>query len=263
MLLSIAIIALFLAVLMSATWVVSVKIHNAGIVDIVWAASFALVALLGFLLVEGHRWRRSIFLIMVTLWCWRLASHLFSRVKSHHPTEDGRYAALRVRWGNRANWNMFTFFQMQGLLILILSFPFLFILSNPSPLLQPVEWIGLAIWALAFGGESLADHQLKVFKASPTNKGQVCQVGLWRYSRHPNYFFEWLIWVSLATYALGSPWGWVDWYAPLLMLFFLLRVTGIPMTEAQAIKTKGDAYRQYQRTTPSPFVPWFPKSGNA
>ena len=106
----------------------------------------------------------------------------------------------------------------------------------------------------------VADHQLKVFKADPANKGRVCQTGLWHYSRHPNYFFEWLIWVAFSTYALGSSWGWISWYCPGLMLFFLLKVTGIPMTEELAVKTKGEEYRTYQRTT-SGFVPWFRKAG--
>ena len=100
--------------------------------------------------------------------------------------------------------------------------------------------------------------QLKQFKANPANKGRVCQAGLWNFSRHPNYFFEWLVWVAFFLFALGSPWGWVTIYCPALMLFFLLKVTGIPMTEELAVKTKGDAYREYQRTT-SVFVPWFKK----
>ena len=96
------------------------------------------------------------------------------------------------------------------------------------------------------------------FKADPANKGAVCRVGLWGWSRHPNYFFEWLIWVSFAVFALGSPWGWVGICCPILMLYFLLRVTGIPATEAHAVRSRGEAYRQYQREV-SAFVPRAPK----
>jgi steroid 5-alpha reductase family enzyme len=121
-----------------------------------------------------------------------------------------------------------------------------------------LEIAGAAIWLLALAGESLADYQLKQFKAGRAGTGRVCQVGLWRYSRHPNYFFEWLIWVAFFVFALGSPWGWLTIYCPALMLFFLIKVTGIPMTEELAVKTKGEEYIQYQRTT-SGFVPWFRK----
>ena len=107
--------------------------------------------------------------------------------------------------------------------------------------------------------EALADAQMKRFKAAPANRGQVCQVGLWRFSRHPNYFFEALIWVGFALFALGSPHGWIALSCPVLMLYFLLKVTGIPLTEEYAVKSKGAAYREYQRTT-SAFIPWFHKS---
>jgi steroid 5-alpha reductase family enzyme len=99
---------------------------------------------------------------------------------------------------------------------------------------------------------------LNAFKNDPTNKGKVCRVGLWNYSRHPNYFFEWLIWMAYLIFALASDGGWIAVFAPAIMLYLLLRVTGIPLTEENAIKSKGDLYREYQRTT-SAFVPWFRK----
>jgi steroid 5-alpha reductase family enzyme len=138
----------------------------------------------------------------------------------------------------------------------MLSVPFLFACGNARPEFGAIEIAGAVLWLIALGGESLADWQLKQFKASPENKGSVCQAGLWRYSRHPNYFFEWLIWMAFFAVAAGAPWGWVTVYCPALMLFFLLRVTGIPMTEELAVKTKGEEYRAYQKTT-SAFVPWF------
>jgi steroid 5-alpha reductase family enzyme len=121
-----------------------------------------------------------------------------------------------------------------------------------------IEWTALGLWLIGIAGESVADYQLKQFKADPANKGKTCDAGLWNYSRHPNYFFEWLIWVSYFVFALGSPFGWVSLIAPLLMIYFLLKVTGIPATEEQALKTKGEAYRRYQQTT-SAFIPWFKK----
>jgi steroid 5-alpha reductase family enzyme len=130
---------------------------------------------------------------------------------------------------------------------------------NPQPQLAVFEYAGTALWLVAWIGEFLADSQLQSFKSNPANRGTTCRVGLWRYSRHPNYFFEWLIWVAFAVFAMGSPFGYVAVFAPLLMLFFLFRVTGIPATEAQALRSKGDDYRRYQQTT-SAFVPWFPRS---
>ena len=132
---------------------------------------------------------------------------------------------------------------------------------NPAPQLHALELAGAALWLLALGGEALADAQLAAFKRDSANKGRVCAVGLWRFSRHPNYFFEWLIWVAFFVFALGSPRGWVAIIGPASILYLLLRVTGIPLTEEQALRSKGDAYRRYQQTT-SAFIPWFPKNSD-
>jgi steroid 5-alpha reductase family enzyme len=129
---------------------------------------------------------------------------------------------------------------------------------NPSPNISWLEWLGAGVWGIGLLGEALSDAQMQRFKSDPGNRGSVCQVGLWRYSRHPNYFFESVIWWGFWIFACGSAWGWVTFYAPAMILYFLLRVTGIPLTEKCAVENKGDAYREYQRTT-SAFVPWFRK----
>jgi len=153
---------------------------------------------------------------------------------------------------------MARFFQMQAVSVVLLAVPFLFVAINPAPTLHPLEIAGALLWAIAIGGETLADAQLAAFKREPANKGRVCTVGLWGYSRHPNYFFEWLVWVSYLVIACASPWGWIGVISPAIILYLLLRVTGIPLTEEQSVRSKGDAYRAYQRTV-SAFVPWFPK----
>jgi steroid 5-alpha reductase family enzyme len=140
----------------------------------------------------------------------------------------------------------------------VLAIPFLAAACNPEPGIGPLEWAAAALWTLAMAGEGTADAQLNRFKSDSSNKGRTCQVGLWRYSRHPNYFFEWLIWMAFALFALASPGGWCGLLSPVLILYFVLRVTGIPATEAQAIRTRGEEYRRYQQTT-SAFVPWFRK----
>jgi steroid 5-alpha reductase family enzyme len=117
---------------------------------------------------------------------------------------------------------------------------------------------GIALFIVALSGESAADAQLAAFKRDPANHGGVCDAGLWRYSRHPNYFFEWLIWIAYALFALPAPHGWIALAMPVLMLHFLINVTGLKATEEQALRSKGERYRLYQART-SGFIPWLPK----
>jgi steroid 5-alpha reductase family enzyme len=235
------------------------RLNNYGIVDIVWSYAFAVLAL--FYAFGGDGWpvRKALIATMATLWSLRLGTHLYRRVMSHHPVEDGRYVQLRQDWAGNFAPKMFGFFQLQAGSVVLLGVGFFLICLNPAPQLHPLEIGGVALWLLALTGESLADGQLAAFKRDPAGKGRVCDVGLWHYSRHPNYFFEWLIWVAYFVFALASPHGWVAVIGPASILYLLLRVTGIPLTEQQSIRSKGDAYRRYQRTT-SAFVPWLPKA---
>jgi steroid 5-alpha reductase family enzyme len=229
-------------------------INNYGIVDIVWSYSFALLALIYALLGPGWPIRRALIASLVTTWSVRLGTHLLVRIARKHPEEDGRYGQLRKDWAGSFHLKMAGFFQMQAASVVLLGIPFLAICTNPAPALAPLEWCAAALWLIAISGEALADAQLARFKHGPENKGSVCDVGLWRYSRHPNYFFEWLIWVSYFLFACASPWGWIGIISPACILYLLLRVTGIPLTEEQSIRSKGEAYRQYQKRT-SAFVP--------
>jgi steroid 5-alpha reductase family enzyme len=198
---------------------------------------------------------------MAGLWSLRWTSYLsFTRVLGH--PEEGRYVQLRKEWKTRLNLRFLFFFEFQALLDLVLSVPFLLGRLDPRIPLGLYETCGAAIWIVGMAGEVLADAQLSGFKKNPATRGKICSVGLWKYSRHPNYFFEWTIWVGYALFALGSPCGWLGLLAPVLILYFLLGLTGIPATEAQALRSRGQAYREYQRTT-SAFVPWFPKKEHA
>jgi steroid 5-alpha reductase family enzyme len=245
--------------LMAIVWQLAVRQANAGIVDIAWSAGFTPVAAYYAIAGDGPPARRALIASMTALWSLRLAVYLYRRVMSQHPVEDPRYQRLRVQWGTHFNRRLLGFFELQGMLLALLSLPILLACTNPRARLQPVEWLAVAVWIIALAGETVADRQLQRFKADTGHRGAVCEVGLWRYSRHPNYFFEWLIWVAYFLFALGSPAGWITLYCPLLMLYFLLRVTGIPMTERLALETKGAAFADYQRRT-SAFFPWFPKS---
>jgi steroid 5-alpha reductase family enzyme len=247
------------AVLMAAVFLIALRIRNFSIVDIAWSALFTPLVLLYATLAGGYGPRRALIATMVTLWSLRLAGHLYARISSLHPAEEGRYVQLRQEWAASLHARFFAFFQAQGLLAAFLSVPFLLACLDHGSGLGPFEIAGVAIFVVALAGEATADRQLAVFKADPRSRGRTCRVGLWRYSRHPNYFFEWLVWVSYFVFAWSSSWAWVTIYCPLLMLFFLFRVTGIPMTEEQALRSRGDDYRDYQRTT-SAFVPWFPKA---
>ena len=245
--------------LFALTWLLSLKLNNFSFVDVTWSYALALIAPLYALLGGGFTERKLVAVTMAALWSVRLGTYLLIRVKGHHPHEDVRYAVLRENWKDNLAKNFFFFFQAQALLIVLLGVPVLLACLNPVPQLSLIEIIGALVWLIGLSGEALSDAQMKKFKSDPASKGKVCQSGLWRFSRHPNYFFESVVWWGFWLFACGSPWGWVTVYAPALILYFLLRVTGIPLTEECAVKSKGDAYREYQRTT-SAFVPWPPKS---
>lgn len=242
--------------LMLLTWLWHLRTKNAGWVDVAWAFGLGGLAVLYAWLLPGDPARRWLVAGLGGLWGLRLSLHLAVRV-GRDPHEDGRYQELRVSWGRFIAAKFLAFFLFQGLLDLVLALPFLLTLLDPSPL-GPLHLLAAGLLVLSVGGESLADAQLKRFKARPGAQGQVCREGLWALSRHPNYFFEWLAWIAFALLALPSPWGWLGLVSPLLMLHFLLRVTGIPATEAQALRTKGEAYRRYQQEV-SPFIPWLPR----
>jgi steroid 5-alpha reductase family enzyme len=246
------------AILMLALWLIHLRTGNAAIVDAGWAGGLALLGVLYAFLGGGYWLRSALIGTMAAIWGLRLAIYLLSTRIIGHP-EEGRYQELRRQWTTQIAFKFLLFFEFQALLCVVLSVPFLAAARNSNPVMSGLEWAAVLIWLIAMAGEAAADSQLNSFKANPANKGRTCQIGLWRYSRHPNYFFEWLIWVAFAMFALPSPGGWWGIASPLLMLYFVLRVTGIPATEAQAIRTRGDEYRRYQQTT-SAFVPWFPRS---
>ncbi len=248
----------FVVVEMAATWFASRRLRNYGIVDAVWALGFAPLAILAVMVGNAAGTaltnRALVLASMATLWALRLGVHLGVRVRAHHPHEDVRYATLRADWGANADRRMLGFFLLQGGLQVALALPFVWVAvgdATPGPWfgLGVAELGGIALWAVGIIGESVADAQLARFRANPSNRGGICRVGLWNHSRHPNYFFEWLVWVGYAVYASGSPWGWLAWASPALMYHFLVNVTGVPMTEELSVRSRGDAYREYQRTT--------------
>lgn len=246
------------ACLMGLLWLVQLWTGDAGIVDVAWAAGVGLLsATFAWFSPVGLPQRQWLILAVVLVWAVRLAGYVLMRVLTM--PEDGRYTALKEKWGPQAAWRMFRFYQLQAVGVVLFALPILVALQNPQPLFG-LDWLGLAIGILSIAGESLADWQLSRFRSQPANRGQVCSHGLWRYSRHPNYFFEWLHWWAYVCFAISNwPWGCLTLLGPLTMWYLITQVTGIPPTEAQSLKSRGEAYRRYQQTT-SPFFPWFPRS---
>ncbi len=254
----IAQVALGAWVAMTLVWWLSWRTRNAGYVDVAWSylmgAAAAWYAYIG----TGALVPRVLVAVMAGLWGLRLGTHLLRRVAGE--TEDGRYAYMRGAIGDdQRKW--YAFFVFQAGLTVLFSLPFWVVAGNATEGFTPWAIAAIAVWLISVSGESIADAQLARFRHDPANKGRVCDVGLWRYSRHPNYFFEWLHWFAYVLLAVGAPWSGLTWLGPVLMLASLLWVTGIPFVEAQSLRSRGDSYRQYQRRT-SMFIPWFPRAAS-
>jgi len=244
--------------IMFLVWLWAKKIRNAGVVDVFWTLNFPVITLITFFLSEGFELRKYLICGVFLLAELRLGLHLWKRVVGHIDEEEGRYKQLRSEWGEKADRNFFWFFQFQAISNVILAIPFFIITANTDSQISVWEIAGLAIWAIAFIGEMIADRQLAAFKKNPDNKGKVCQTGLWYYSRHPNYFFEWLTWMAYFVFALSSPWGILAIVSPAIIYYLLTQVTGVPNNEEQNLRSKPDAYKEYQQST-SAFFPWAKK----
>lgn len=244
------------ALAMALAWQVQRRTRNATTVDAVWAGSLALAALFYGAVATGDGRVRVLVAVLGALWGFRLCLHVLARAL--HEAEDGRYAHLRRHWRDDQR-KFFAFYQGQALLVALFSLAFVAPAWNPAPAAWPWLAAAAALWLLALAGEAIADRQLARWRSRPEHRGRTLRSGLWRYSRHPNYFFEWLHWFAYLPLAFGSPLFALALLAPVLMFVSLNWITGIPYTEAQALRSRGDDYRRYQRQT-SRFFPWFPGS---
>jgi len=244
------------AAVMAVLWWIQVRTRDASHVDVAWAALLGLLAIFYAVVATGDAGRRLLLGVLTPAWAFRLALYLLTTRILGKP-EDGRYQTLRRNWGENANRNFFIFFQAQAGFDFVFSIPFLVVAYNRAAGLSWTDGLGAAVILVAILGESAADRQLARFRDQPGNRGRTCREGLWRYSRHPNYFFEWLHWWAYPLLAAGSAWWWATLVGPVFMLYLLFKVTGIPATEAQALRSRSD-YAEYQRTT-SAFIPWFPR----
>ena len=247
-------------IIMFISWIWAVKINNFGIVDAVWAFCFFVHAGIFFSLSDGFLERKILLLLMIGAWSSRLGYYLSVRLHKLHPEEDTRYNHLRSEYADKFKSRFLLFYFYQAVSVSVLTLPFIFVFRNPDPQIGIVEVIGAVYWFVAVCGESIADYQMSLFKTmskKDPKMGKTCNIGLWKYSRHPNYFFESNIWWGFFIFMMrsGVYWG---VYSALIILFLLLKVTGVPPSEAQALKTRGKEYEDYQKKT-SVFFPWFPK----
>jgi steroid 5-alpha reductase family enzyme len=247
-----------MALVMLTVYLISRRMGNAGIVDVAWSAGVGLLALAFAALATGDTGRRILTAALAAGWSLRLAWYLLADRVLGEAEEDGRYRMLREKWRPHAERNFAIFFQVQAVWAVLFAAPLLPAMYLDAPLGQWFDLLAGIVWLIAVGGEALADRQLSRFRRRPDSKGKTCREGLWRYSRHPNYFFEWLHWFTYVLLAWSSPWVWFALLGPAVMLAFLYKVTGIPYTEKRAIASRGEDYRRYQQTT-SAFIPLPPR----
>lgn len=244
---------------MLVLWARQLKTKDATSVDVGWAATIGALAVGLALTGDGSGLSRWLAAGVALVWSVRLSLHLLVDRVLRHRGEDGRYAALREHWGPRAAQRFVFVYVVQGLLAFLFATPFVVLTAHDAPSLVPIQVAGLALFGLGILVETWSDRCLAAHRRDPANKGRTCRRGPWRYSRHPNYFGEWLLWCGIGAVCSPAPHGWIAWIAPVSMYLFVRFVSGVPWTERQSLKSRGDDYRAYQRET-NCFFPWFPRA---
>jgi len=268
---ALAAIALSLSVLMAGAWMVQQRTGNSGWVDTIWTFAVGLVgagSALWPVADAAPNPRQWLVAALVAIWSVRLGLHI--AVRTAAIPDDPRYAAFAREWGVDSPRRMFVFLQNQGFGSIPLVFAIFVAARFPLTALRFQDYLGALVLLIGITGEALADAQLRNFRIDPVNKGRVCDVGLWRWSRHPNYFFEWFGWLAYPviaipiedplSYPFYYPWGWASLLAPVFMYWILVHVTGIPPLEQQMLRSRGERYRDYQSRT-SMFFPLPPQKG--
>ena len=239
---------------MTAAFWVARERKRLDIVDLVWSPTFVIIAAI----VAGYEftWRTVLVLVLVDAWAIRLVSHLSDRAKSRK--DDPRYKAMSRKWkGNLWRQAYLRVFLFQGLLVWLISLPVILAAGKSTGASALFTVLGLAVWAQGFVVEAIADKQLKAFVSGGTDKGEVLQSGLWRYSRHPNYYGEISQWFGIALIACSAHNGWIGLLSPLVLTATIVFISGLPPIEK---RRRGNLeYQEYKRRT-SPLLPWFPKN---
>lgn len=237
-------------------WLLSVKLRDASIADVYWGTGFVILAWLYSLLSATMTTRSWLVAVLITVWGARLSLHILLRNRGHG--EDARYRAMRERRGPAFWWrSLFTVFWLQGAILWFVSLPVFFAMRAGPASLTAIDGVGVLLVAIGLGFEVIGDHQLTRFKADPANRGQVLDRGLWRYTRHPNYFGDATLWWGMYLIACATPGGWRTALSPALMSFLLMRVSGVTLLE-KGLRESRPGYRDYITRTSS-FFPWFPR----
>lgn len=255
--------AVFLVVVMSAAWLVQRLTGQGGWADAFWSFGLGLAGVgVALFPLDGtpptaRQWLTA---VLIGLWGLRLGLHIARRAASE--AEDARYARLRVEWGARFASKMFGFLMLQAGAAAVLALSVLLAARNPAAGLTAQDGVATLIFVCALMGEGVADRQLAAFKADPDNRGRICDTGLWAWSRHPNYFFEWLGWCAWPVFAINLggdwPWGWLALTAPAYIYWLLTRVSGVPLLEDHMRRSRPAAFAAYAART-SRFFPRPPR----
>jgi steroid 5-alpha reductase family enzyme len=242
-------------VYMTAVFLIAVLAKDNSIVDVAWGPGFIMVAVVTFWLRPGFEARHLLITLLVAIWGLRLAIHIFLR--NWGRGEDFRYAKWRKDWGR---WfiprSFFQVFMLQGIFMLIISSSIVLVNRSPESGLTLLDALGGILWLIGFLFEAIGDYELKRFKQKPESKGKIMTTGLWKYTRHPNYFGEAALWWGIWLIALSVDSGWAAVISPLTISFLLLKVSGVTMLEKKY--AGNEEFAAYARRT-SPFFPWFPK----
>lgn len=247
--------ALTIFVYMTLFFFLSLMLKDSSIVDIGWGIGFIVVAIITLLISQNYCFKQISTTVLTFIWGIRLALHIFFRNKGKG--EDWRYKQWRRDWKEafipRA---FFQIFMLQGFLMLVISTQIIFIISSTAKTISFFDIAGIFIWLLGFLFESIGDYQLMRFKKKPENKGRIMKYGLWKYTRHPNYFGEVTLWWGIFLIALSMPKGYLTIISPLTITFLILKVSGIPLLEKKYKDNK--EFQEYKKVT-SGFFPWFQK----
>jgi steroid 5-alpha reductase family enzyme len=264
----IGLVSAALVLAMSGAWAVQRITSNSGWIDAIWSLStgaagiaYSLIPTAGYQPTK----RAALAAILVGAWSLRLGVHIAARTAAS-TAEDPRYAQFRKDWGASFQIKLFLFLMIQAVAAAILALSVLFAARNPAPGLAWTDGLGALVLIAAVAGEGLADAQLRKFKSYGPNKGAICDVGLWAWSRHPNYFFEWFGWLAYPIIAFDRtgtwPWGWAALSAPIFMYYLLRYASGVPPTEEAMARSRGAAFDAYKRRV-SVFFPLPPKPREA
>ena len=243
-------ICVCLSLIMAGAWAVQQRTGNSGWVDTMWTFGLGAVGIVGALSPLGGWFpRQALVSILILAWSLRLGAHIAFRTSGI--ADDPRYAELQRNWGQDAPRQMFWLLQNQAWVSIPLALSMILAAHAPDPSVRLQDLLGLLVLVAGIGGEALADGQLRRFRAKPANRGGICDTGLWRWSRHPNYFFEWVGWLAYPLFAIDFseqfPFGWLALLGPVCIYWLLVYISGIPPLEQHMLRVRGDAFRSYQQ----------------